>query len=306
MFKHLIKNFYIYCAFNTKNKIMKKIRNVFLAMGVLAASMATAQLKTPQPSPSASITQTVGLIDVKIDYSRPGMKGRTVFGGIVPFGEIWRTGANKATAITLPEDVKIGGKDVKAGSYSIFTIPNETEWTIIINNNTELWGAGAYKQEEDAARFTVKPTKITDAYETFTIDFSDLTSNSAHINLIWENTKVAFKIETNANEAVEAQIKEILVDGPSAGTYYGAARYYLDNDKDLKQALTWIDVAIEKNPNAFWYIHQKAKIQGKLGMKKEAIATAQKSMEMAKANKEGDYGYVKNNEDLIKELKSKK
>lgn len=285
---------------------MKKISNLFVAAGVLATSLVSAQLKTPQPSPSASIEQVVGLTEVEIEYSRPGMKGRTVFGDLLKYGEIWRTGANKATAIELSEDVKIGGKDVKAGTYSLFTIPGETEWTIIINTNTELWGAGGYKQEEDVARFMAKPTKLNDTYETFTIDFSDLTSNSANINLIWENTKVSFPITTSSNEAVEAQIKSLLVDGPDAGTYYGAARYYLDNDKDMKQALVWIDKAIEKRPDAFWYMHQKAKIQGELGLKKEAIATATKSMEMAKVNKDGDYGYVKNNEDLIKELKAKK
>ena len=282
------------------------LKNVILAAGVFANTLVSAQLKTPQPSPSASIKQTVGLTDVTVDYSRPGMKGRKVFGDLVAFGSVWRTGANKATAITLSDDVKIGGKDVKAGKYSIFTIPGEAEWTVIVNSNTELWGAGGYKQEEDVARFMVKPTKLNDTYETFTIGFSHLTNDAAHVNLMWENTKVSFKIETMANEQVQKQINEMLVEGPSAGTYYGAARYYLDNDKDLKQALTWIDKAIEKRPEAFWYIHQKAKIQGKLGMKKEAIATAEKSMEMAKANKEGDYGYVKNNEDLIKELKSKK
>lgn len=285
---------------------MRKIKFLSLATGILLSSLATAQLKTTQPSPSASIKQTVGLTEVEIEYSRPSMKGRKVFGELVAFGETWRTGANKATSIELTEDVKLGGKEVKAGKYSIFTIPGEAEWTIIINKNTELWGEGGLKQEEDAARFTVKPTKLNDAVETFTIDFSNFDGGNAVINLMWENTKVSFVIETKANEAIEAQIKELLIDGPGAGTYYGAARYYLDNNKDLKQALVWIDKAIEKRPDAFWYIHQKAKIQGNLGLKKEAIATAEKSMELAKANKEGDYGYVKSNEDLIKELKAKK
>lgn len=285
---------------------MNKIKITFLAIGILAASFADAQLKTAQPSPTASIEQMVGLTEVEIEYSRPGMKGRKIFGDLLAYGTIWRTGANKATSIELSDDVKIGGKEVKAGKYSLFTIPGETEWTIIINSNTELWGDGGYKQEEDVARFTAKPTTLNDAVETLTIDFSNLTGTGADIILMWENTKVSFPIETNANAMVEAQIKEMLIDGPSAGTYAGAARYYLDNDKDMKQALVWIDKAIEKHPDAFWYVHNKAQIQGKLGLKKEAIATAEKSMEMAKANKDGDFGYVKNNENLIAELKAKK
>ena len=282
------------------------MKSVLVALGVLAISVASAQLKTPQPSPTATIKQVVGLVDIEVVYSRPGMTGRKIFGDLQKFGKIWRTGANKATSIEISEDVKIEGKDIKAGKYSLFTIPGETEWTVIINGNTELWGAGGYKETEDIARFTVKPAKLNDAVETFTIDFSDFTNNSAKINLTWENTKVSFTIETETNKAVEKQIKELLVDGPSAGTYFGAARFYLENDKDLNQALTWINKAIEKRPEAFWYIHQKAKIQGKLGDKKEAIKTAKISLEMAKASKDGDFGYIVNNENLIKELKSKK
>jgi len=284
---------------------MNQVRNVLLSIGVLATTFATAQLTTPQPSPSASIEQVVGLTEVEIEYSRPGMKGRKIFGDLVPFGEVWRLGANKSTIIELGDDVKIGGKEVKSGEYSMFAIPGESEWTIIINTNLTLWGSDGYKKEEDVARFTVKPTKITDAIESFTIDFSHFTSNSANINFSWENTRVSFPIETNANEAVDKQIKELLVDGPSAGTYYGAVRYYLENDKDMDLALTWINKAIDKRPEAFWYVHQKAKVQAKLGDKKGAIATATKSMEMAK-KAENDYGYVANNEKLIKELKAKK
>ncbi len=284
---------------------MNKLKNVFLATALIVSTIASAQLKTPQPSPSASVTQTVGLTDVTIDYSRPGMKGRAIFGDLVPFDKIWRTGANKATAISFNDDVSINGNDVKAGKYSVFTIPGKTEWTIIVNSNTELWGAGDYKKEEDVARFTVKSTQLNDAVESLTIDFSNFNQGEAQVNLSWENTRVSFPISTKAGEQVEKQIKTMLIDGPSAGTYYGAARYYLDNDKDMEQALAWINTAIEKRPSAFWYMHQKAKIQGKLGQTKEAIATAEKSMKMAGENEDGDYGYVANNKKLIEELKAK-
>ncbi len=284
---------------------MNKLKNVFLATALIVSTIASAQLKTPQPSPSASVTQTVGLTDVTIDYSRPGMKGRAIFGDLVPFDKIWRTGANKATAISFNDDVSINGNDVKAGKYAVFTIPGKTEWTIIVNSNTELWGAGDYKKEEDVARFTVKSTQLNDAVESLTIDFSNFNQGEAQVNLSWENTRVSFPISTKAGEQVEKQIKTMLIDGPSAGTYYGAARYYLDNDKDMEQALAWINTAIEKRPSAFWYMHQKAKIQGKLGQTKEAIATAEKSMKMAGENEDGDYGYVANNKKLIEELKAK-
>jgi hypothetical protein len=285
---------------------MNTIKSILLTAGIIATTAFSAQLKTPQPSPTATIKQTIGLSEVTVVYSRPGMKERKIFGELVALGEIWRTGANGSTTIEISNDVKIGGKDVPAGKYAFYTIPGETEWTIIIHKNTTNWGSGNYKEEEDLVRFTAKPTKLDNAVESFTIDFGSFKSGNAIMMLSWENTRVSFPIESNADEAVEKQIKELLIDGPSAGTYYSAARHYLDNDKDMTQALTWVNTAIEKRPEAFWYIHQKAKIQGKLGKTKEAIATAEKSMQLAKESKDGDYGYIANNEKLIKQLKEKK
>ena len=284
---------------------MNKIKNIFLGALVLITAAAQAQLTTPQPSPTATISQKLGLTDISVTYSRPGAKDRVVFGDLVPFGKVWRTGANKATSVTFSTDVNIGGKDVKAGTYSLFTIPNKTEWTIILNSNTELWGAGKYEEATDVARFTIKPTALSDNVETLTIDFSHLVGPNGNLNLSWENTHVAIAVKTDVNSMIEKQIKEILVDGPSAGTYYNAARFYLENDKDLNQALTWMHVAIEKRADAFWYVHHKAKIQAKMGNTKEAIATAEKSLTMAKENEDGDYGYIANNEKLIAELKKK-
>lgn len=285
---------------------MKNLKRIALAGMILASSSVFAQLKTPQPSPSATLEQTVGLATVTVDYSRPGMKDRKVFGELVAFDKVWRTGANKATAIDFSQDVMVGDQALTAGSYSIFSIPGESEWTIIFSKNLEQWGTGDYKQEEDAARIKVKPSKLERTVETFTIDFSHLTANGAMMNISWENTMVSFEIKAESTPLVEKQIKEMLIDGPSAGTYYGAARFYLENGKDLEQALAWINVAIEKRPNAFWYTHRKALIEEGLGKTKEAIKTAEGSLEAAKANKDGDYGYIKMNEDLIKKLKAKK
>ena len=293
----------LFLSFTYRYIKMMKLKHTLIAALVLIGTAAQAQLSTPQPSPTATISQKVGLTDVSVTYSRPGMKDRTVFGDVVPFDKLWRTGANKATAITFSTDVQFGGKDVKAGTYSLFTIPGKTDWTIILNSNTELWGTGGYEEAKDVARITVKPSALNDQVESFTIDFSDFDGAKGHMNLTWENTKVTVLIETPANAMVEKQIKEMLVDGPGAGTYANAAVFYLDNDKDLNQALTWINLAIEKRPEAFWYMHQKAKIQAKMGKTDEAIATAEMSMKMAKENEEGDYGYVGNNEKLIAELK---
>lgn len=285
---------------------MNTIKTIVMTASIIASSSLFAQLKTPQPSPSLTFKQTVGLTEITVEYSRPGVKGRTIFGDLIPYGEIWRTGANASTKIEVSDDVKIGGKDVPAGKYALYTIPNKDEWTIILHKNTSYWGVGEYKEEEDLVRFNVKSSESSNSVESFTINFGTFTEAGANMSLSWANTMVSFAIETNTSAMVEKQIKELLIDGPAAGTYAGAARYYLDNDKDMNQALDWMNKAIEKRPDAFWYVHQKAKMQAKLGMKKEAIATAEKSLEMAKSSKGGDYGYIANNEKLIEELKAKK
>ena len=285
---------------------MTNTKHLLLAIALVFNTIAFAQLKTPAPSPNATIEQMVGLTQVKIEYSRPGKKDREIFGKLVPYGEMWRTGANASTKIEFDNDIVIGGKEIPAGKYALYTIPGELEWTIIIHKNLDNWGVGEYKEADDAVRFKVKPTKLNDVVETLTIDFSHLTSDGAYLNISWANTLVAIVLDSKSGEKVEKQIKELLIEGPSAGTYYGAARYYLDNDQDLKQALTWINVAIEKRPEAFWYIHQKANIQAKLGLTKEAIVTANKSIELAKVGEDGDYGYIAKNEELIKKLSEKK
>lgn len=282
------------------------MKNFLLACAVLLSSASFAQINAPQPSPTATISQKVGLTDVEVTYSRPGMKGRKIFGDLVPFGSMWRLGANKATKISFSDDVMILGNEIPAGDYSLFAIPNENEWEIIVHKNLELWGTGDYKEEDDLVRFVVEAHNVDAQWESMTIDFSDFTSTGAHLYIAWENTAVHIPIETKTAEMMEKQIKSVLVDGPSASSYAAGARYYLDQKTNLKQALGWMTKACEMRPEAFWYMHNKAQIEAELGMKKEAIATATKSMEMAKANKEGDYGYIKNNEKLIAEIKAKK
>ena len=285
---------------------MKRFKTLVLSIALVASTSVFAQIESPQPSPVAKLSQKVGLTDVEISYSRPGVKGRTIFGDLEKWDVLWRTGANATTKIKFSDDVKVNGMAVPAGEYTLFTIPSKEEWTVILNKDLTLWGTAGYKESENIAKFQVKSTKLADLVETFTIDFTNFTSNTAQLYLKWENTMIAFQIETNVADKIEKQIKTTLIDGPSAGSYASAAGYYLDNDKDLNQALTWMNKAIEKRPEAFWYVHKQAQILAKMGKTKEAIAAAEKSMQMAKDNKDGDYGYVANNEKLIKELKAKK
>ncbi len=235
------------------------------------------------------------------------MKGRKIFGGgkdfLVPFGEMWRTGANSGTVISFSDDVKVEGKEVKKGEYLLLTIPGASEWTVILYSDVSMGGnTAAYDQSKDAARFTVKPTRLNDVVETFTVGIGDISDDntSAKIKLAWENTAVKFGVAVDYDAKVMKSIEAGTKVNPN--NYVAAANYYFDNGKDLKKALEWITLGIETgNQNAFWNIHTKAKIQLALGDHKGALATAQQSLEKAKAAP-SDFGYIKNNEDLIAKI----
>jgi tetratricopeptide (TPR) repeat protein len=281
------------------------MKNFLLACSLLITATTFAQIKSPAPSPLATISQKVGLTDLEVTYSRPGKKERKVFGELVPFGEMWRVGANASTKIKFSDDVNIAGNEVPAGEYALYVIPNAENWEIIIHKNITHSGTGGYDAAEDLLRFKTNTKTLRDTWETLTIEFTELTTTGGVLYIAWENTCVHIPIETKSMEMVEKQIKQVLIDGPDAGSYAAGARFYLDNNKDLNQALAWMTKACELRPDAFWYLHTKAKIQGELGKNKEAIATAEKSLEMAKASEDGDFGYVANNEKLIAELKAK-
>lgn len=270
----------------------------------LPASLVHAQINVPSPSPAATLTQKVGLADVTVSYSRPSMRGRKIFGALLSYGELWRTGANAATTFTFSSEVTIEGKKIPAGTYSVFSIPGKTEWTVMLNKNAKAT-ANEYKEAEDAARFTVKTGKTSSPYETFTIDLSDLTGTGANINFKWENTKVTLKLTTDADSQVMAQIQEQVANNTAAepSAYFQAAVYYMENGKDLKQAMEWMNKATAKEPQ-FWQLHQKAKLQAKLNDKKAAMETARQSIELAKQAKNTDY--VRLNENLIAELQKGK
>ena len=276
---------------------MKKL--IAGSMICLALYSADAQpIKTPAPSPTQTVKQDFGISSVELIYSRPGMKGRKIFGDLVPYGKVWRTGANQATRIKFADDVTIGGQAIKAGEYALFTIPNEKEWDIIINKGSANWGTD-YKQEDDIARVKVKSIKLEQPVESFTMQFANVKSNTAELQIMWDKTAVAVPFTTDVDKKVMTQIENVM--NKDNRPYFQAAMYYMETGRDLNQALTWFDKAIEQNPKAFWVYHQKANALAKLGKKDDARTTAQKSMDLARDQKNDDY--VKLNEKLIETLK---
>ena len=260
----------------------------------------------PAASQHATITQRVGLTDVSIDYSRPDVRGREIFGGLVPYGKVWRTGANQPTRIKFSDAVKIEGKDVPNGEYAFYTIPNKDEWTIILSKNLKLWGAYGYQPDADELRVTVKPTALADPVESFTIGFDNLKDDGATISLTWEKTRVPVELTTTTVEKVNAEITDGLKNPKSLkpGFYYQAASFYYDHDKDLDQAAKWVDQAIAKqDPPRYFLYYKKAQIEAKLGHKAEAKAAAEKSIELLKAEKEPDETAIRNSQLIIDGLR---
>ena len=277
---------------------MKKIFLLAVASYIFIYSEAQ-QLNTPQPSPTANIKQNFALSNIEISYSRPGVKGRKVFGDLVPFGKVWRTGANNATTITFGEEVMIGGKKVPAGKYGLLTIPNANEWTFIISKQTNVTSPADYKEDQDVVRVTAKPETTPFSIETMMISIDDIKNNSCSIGLGWEKTWASFEVTADVESKVMEQIKNAMEKDNKP--YFNAALYYIDNGKDLNKAVEWLDKAYAQNPEAFWVLYQKARAQKMLGKKTDAVATSNKSIDLAKKAKNEDY--VALNEKLQKEMK---
>jgi hypothetical protein len=264
---------------------------------VIAANAQT--LKTPQPSTTQTIKQDFGIGNIELSYSRPGIKGRKIFGDLVPYGKVWRTGANNATTLTFSDSVRIGGVNIAPGKYGLLTIPNKDQWTIILTSQTDVTNPAAYKQEKDVVRVNAKPTTLKEPLETFTMQFANVKPTTTDLNIMWDNVAVSLPIATDIDNKIMAQINNLI--NKDNRPYYQAAMYYMDNGKDLNQALTWFDKAIEQNPRAYWVYHQKANALAKLGKKEDAKTTAQKSMDLAKEEKNDDY--VELNKKLLDSLK---
>jgi hypothetical protein len=277
---------------------MKKL--VLFVFAVTLLFSVNAQIETPQPSPFTKIEQKVGLTDVTLEYSRPSMKGRKIFGDLVPYGKMWRTGANKNTMVTFSDDVVVDGTTLKAGSYAIFVTPGESSWDVIFYSDIENWGIPReWDDSKVAAKTTVNTYEMPMAVETWTISIDDLKSNSAQIGFIWENTYVGVKVKVPTDAKVSASIEKTMA-GPGAGDYYSAAVYNLTEGKDLDKAQIWMDKAMSmiENPG-FWQLRQQSLLYAKLGDKKKAIKTAKKSLAGAEAA--GNADYVKMNKESLKE-----
>ena len=280
------------------------IKKLFMLLAVVGiTSTINAQIKTPQPSPAAKMEQVVGLTDVTVEYSRPGMKGRTIFGDLVPYGEVWRTGANANTKITFSDDVIIGGKELKKGTYALYTIPNATSWDVIFYSDATNWGNPAkWDESKVALKTNVAVVPMPNKIESFTITLDDLSNDSAVLGILWENTYVGVKFEVPTDKTTLKSI-ETAMAGPTKNDYFQAATYYHTTGKDLKQALEWMKKATAGEDPAFWYLRRMSLIQADLGDKAGAIATAKKSL--AAAEKAGNADYIKMNKESIEEWSKK-
>ena len=276
----------------------------FVARSLLPGSLWAAdekKIEFPAASQHSVVKQRVGLTDVEVDYSRPNKNDREIFGGLVPYGKLWRTGANAVTRIKFSKPVTLGGKEIPAGEYALFTIPTADEWTIIVSKDAKVQSAADYKQENDAARITAKPEAIPNMVETFTIGLGDVRGASATLNFFWDKTRVPVKLTTGDVEEVSKEL-----EAAAAGTTpldpriaYQAAAFYYDNNKDMNQAAKWVDQAVAKNPDAYFMHYKKAQIQARLGNKKEAAASAQKAIDILKKAKVPDESAINNAQQII-------
>jgi hypothetical protein len=277
---------------------MKKLFSL-IAIGFFSYFCQAQELRTPYPSPPQTIKQDFGLSTIELSYSRPGVKGRTIFGDLVPYGKVWRTGANSATTIQFGEDVVFGDAKVPAGKYGLLTIPDRNQWTVILTKQLDVTSPAAYKQDQDVARVVLTPDELPFPIESFMIVFDNITSSTMDMLVLWERTVVKIPIKSDVDSKIMATIDELM--NKDNRPYYESAVYYMNNGKDLNKAMGWFDKAVQQSPNAFWVWHQRANCLAKLGRKQDAIASANKSIELAKAAKNDDY--VSLNNKLIASLK---
>ena len=277
------------------------MKKIILAIGVISAltiSSSSAQVKMPAPSPTQTIKQDFGMGSIELVYSRPGAKGRKVFGDVVPDGKLWRTGANAATRISFSDPVEIGGKKLDSGTYVLYTIPNLDSWEIILNKGLKNSGVDGYKESEDVVRFKTEPVKTKTSIETFTMQFADIKAESCTLQLMWENKIVNIPITSDIKEKVKAQIEAAMLTDNKP--YWQAAQFYNEYDKNLAKALENVNKAIEGNQKAYWMYLYKAKIQKEMGDKAGALASSATSLTLAKDANNNDY--VRMNEKLQKDI----
>jgi Protein of unknown function (DUF2911) len=258
-----------------------------------------AQVKMPQPSSTQTIKQDFGMGNIELTYSRPNIKGRIVFGDLVPYGKIWRTGANAATKLRFSDQVEIGGKKIDTGAYVLYTIPNKDNWEVILNKGLSNWGTNGYTDSADVVRFTVPSMKSKTKIESFTMQFANIKATSCELHIMWDKTAISIPISTNINDRLRAQIEKALQGDKKP--YWSAAQFYNEYDNNKPRALEMCDGALKADAKAYWVWLYKAKLQNDLGDKAGALISSNKSLELAKEDKNDDY--VKMNVDLQKKLK---
>ncbi|MCD6013251.1 MAG: hypothetical protein K0Q79_3113 [Flavipsychrobacter sp.] len=281
----------------------------FLLTALLVGSVICADaqgLKLPALSPNAKISQDFSLSSIEISYSRPSMRGRKIFGDVVGYGRVWRTGANAPTRIKIGEELMIGGHKVKAGEYALYTVPNRDKWEVILNNSTGGWSANGFPIDNDVARFTVRPITTDEVTQTFTISINDITYTSCKIELAWERTKIVIPVVANNNDSIEVSIDKAINRPPKQTLpYFSSANYYYETGRKLDLAKTYVDKAIEQDAKAYYIWYLKARIEKKLGNNADAIAAAKKSMELTKgASNEAENNH--NNQKILDEVAREK
>ena len=278
--------------------------NVSSSVEVEKKPITKLKITTPQPSPKATVEQRVGLTDISVEYSRPGVKGRAIFGDLVPFGKTWRTGANSNTKVTFSSDVSIDGQTLNAGSYGLYTVPNENSWEVMFYSESD--NSGVPRDWDDTkvvAKTSVEVYSMPMNVETFTITFDDVSGTSAVIGLLWEKTYIGIKFEVPTDKLVSETIDAVMAASPEAGDYYNAAIYYRQQDLDIKKANEWMEKAMSLTEKpAFWQLRQQSLIYAKMGDTEKAIAVAEKSLELSKAA--GNEAYIKMNTQSLAEWKT--
>ena len=283
------------------------MRAIIFTLLLFTVNLSFSQINTPRVSPASEVEQMVGLTEIEIEYSRPSMRGREVFGNLVPFGKVWRTGADNSTKISFDTDVIISGKTIQSGTYSIFSIPNKESWEIILYSDVELWGVPRDWSENKivfSSMFDVKKLKKSNTVETFTISFNDLTNNDVNMSISWENTSVDIKIEVPTRSMVESDINKVLSDNPKSSDYYAAAVFYRQENINLDKALEWMNKAIEMNESPrFWQYRQQSLIMAANNKFADAVDAAKKSLNLSIEADNQDY--IKMNRESIAEWSKK-
>lgn len=286
-----------------KNEIMKINFNLLLI--VFASLSLNSQINKPSLSPKKITKQQVGLATITLEYGQPNKQGRKIFGSLIPFNRVWRTGANSSTKITTDKKITLANHTIPAGTYGVYTIPNKKKWTIIIHKKSNLWGDAGYQKENDLVRFTVPVKKTKDTNETLNINFENFTIDGADLILTWEKTKIIIPTFVNSDAIIQEQINTKIINSKTsakAQTYFDAAQFYYLKNKELNTAFEWFKKAEELRPSAFWYTYYKAELALKLNKKNIARLGAEKCLKAAKSSKSSDYGYISKCSLLLKSI----